>query len=80
MAAMPFLYNGVLLNQVNLPRVNLVFTLKSSKIHYYFARFSIPYFNFLLYYILLYIINNNAKAPKVPPFPAMTLLLVSGFR
>ena len=35
MAAMAFLYNGLFINQFNLPRVNLVFTLKSAKVQKY---------------------------------------------
>ena len=35
MAAMPLLYNGLLLDQLNVTRENLVFTLKSAKVHYY---------------------------------------------
>ena len=43
MAAIPFLCKGLLLNQLDLPRVNLVFTLKSVKVYYHYARFLIPY-------------------------------------
>ena len=34
MAAIPFLCNGIFLNQFSLPRVNLVFTLKLAKLPY----------------------------------------------
>ena len=34
MAAIPFLFNGLLLNQFNLSRVHLVFTLKLAKVHF----------------------------------------------
>ena len=44
MAAMPFFSNGLLINQINLPRVNLAFTLKSEKAHNFYASFLIPYF------------------------------------
>ena len=44
---MPFFFNGIVLIQGNLPKVILVFTLKSAKLHYNYASFFIPYFNFL---------------------------------
>ena len=48
-AAMPFLCNGILLNQFNLHRVILVLYLKSVKVHCYFASFPIPLFNLLFF-------------------------------
>ena len=47
MVPMPFFFNGIVLIQGNLPKVILVFTLKSAKLHYNYASFFIPYFNFL---------------------------------
>ena len=52
MAAMPILCIGILLNQFNLPRVDLVFILKSAKVHNYYDSFLIPYFQFLFKLLL----------------------------
>ena len=46
---MPFFCNVILLNQFNLPKVNLEFTSKLAKSNYYYASFLIPYFNFLTF-------------------------------
>ena len=48
---MPFLCNGLLVNQFNLPIVNLVFTLKLAKVNYYHGSFPIPYFKFIFIFI-----------------------------
>ena len=59
MAAMSFLCSGILCNWCNLPMVNLVFTLKLSKVHFYDASFFIPYFNKKLYMLEIFLIGGN---------------------
>ena len=46
MAAMPFFCKGILLYQFNLPKLNLIFALKSAKVQYYYATFPIPISNY----------------------------------
>ena len=66
MAAMPFLCNGLLLNQLNLAMVNQVFTSKFAKVHKYYGSSPIPYFNFFYFYwawpsFVLYILLSTQK-------------------
>ena len=55
--------NVILLNDFNLLRVNLVFTLKSAKVHYYYGSFLISYFNLLSYIQQGWLSLKIAKQP-----------------